>query len=119
MAGWVAVEGGAIDPAQAVARLSLLAACDTDPKSVLQLDRIAVERPVSKDGFLQFTGLAAGSYALEVRQPGLAPARITDVRVVQRAETFLPEPLLLTRPIALDFEIAPSLDERVSPGGPR
>src|SRR5947209_19035644 len=42
VAGWVAVEGGAIDPAHAVARLSLLAACDTDVSSVLQLDRIAV-----------------------------------------------------------------------------
>lgn len=112
VAGWVAVEGGVIDPAHAVARLSLLAACDTDASSVLQLDRTAVERPVSKDGFLQFTGLAAGSYSLEVRQPGLAPAHLTDVRVAPRAETFLPQPLLLTRPIALDFEVIPPRDER-------
>ncbi|HEY0512051.1 MAG TPA: carboxypeptidase-like regulatory domain-containing protein [Thermoanaerobaculia bacterium] len=112
VAGWVAVEGGTIDPAHAVARLSLLAACDTDANTIQQLDRTAVERPVGKSGFLQFTGLAAGSYALEVRQPGLAPARVTDVRVVPRGETFLSEPLLLTRPIALELEIVPPLDER-------
>jgi hypothetical protein len=115
LAGWVTVEDGTIDPVHAVARLSLLAACDNDVKSVLQLDRFTTERPVSKDGFLQFTGLAAGTYALEVRQPGLAPARVTDVSVALRAETFLPQPLLLTRPIALELEIVPPLDERSEP----
>ena len=112
VAGWVAVEGGAIDPAHAVARLSLLSACDTDASTIQQLDRIAVERPVSRDGFFQFTGLAAGSYSLEVRQPGLAPARITDVRVAPRVETLLPEPLVLTRPVALELEIVPPRDEQ-------
>ncbi|HEY7216043.1 MAG TPA: carboxypeptidase-like regulatory domain-containing protein, partial [Thermoanaerobaculia bacterium] len=111
LAAWVAVEGGTLDPAHAVARLSFLAACDTDVKAVLELDRIAVERPVSKDGFLQITGLAPGSYALEVRQPGLAPARVADVRIAPQEETFLPEPLLLTQPITLEFEITPPLDE--------
>jgi len=112
VAGWVAVEGGAIDPAHAVARLALLSACDTDVSTIQQLDRIAVERPVSRDGFFQFTGLAAGSYSLEVHQPGLAPARVTDVRVAPRVETLLPEPLVLTRPIALEFEIVPPRDEQ-------
>jgi hypothetical protein len=115
VAGWVAVEGGAIDPARAVARLSLLAACDTDANAIKQLERTAVERPVSKSGFLQFTGLAGGTYALEVRQPGLAPARLTEVRVAPREETLLSEPLLLTRPIALELEIVPPLDERGEP----
>lgn len=115
VAGWVAVEGGAIDPARAVARLSFLSACDSDPRAVLELDRIAVERPVSKDGFLQFTGLAPGNYSLEVRQPGLAPARVASIRVATKAETFLPEPLLLTRPIALELEITPPRDEQGEP----
>ena len=115
IAAWVAVEGGAIDPLHAAARLSFLAACDTDVKAIAELDRIAVERPVSKDGFLQITGLASGSYSLEVQQPGLAPVRIANLRVESQAETFLPEPLLLTRPIALEFEISPPLDERGEP----
>lgn len=115
VAGWAAVEGGNIDPAHAVARLSLVAACDADAKSIFQLDRFTMEKPVTKDGFLQFTGLAAGTYALEVRQPGLATVRIADIGVVVRAETFLPQPLLLTRPIALELEIIPPLDERSEP----
>ncbi len=115
VAAWISVEGGTIDSAHAVARLSFLAACDTDIKATLELDRIAVERPVSKDGFLQITGLAPGSYALEVRQPGLAPARVPDIRVAAQAETFLPEPLLLTRPITLEFEITPVLGEGGEP----
>jgi hypothetical protein len=112
VAAWVAAEGGAIDPARAVARLALLAACDTDIKANLELDRVAVERAVSRDGFLQITGLAPGNYSLEVRQPGWAPARVPDIRVAPQSETFLPEPLLLMRPIALDFEIVPPLAER-------
>jgi hypothetical protein len=115
VAAWVAVEEGTIDPARAVARLSFLAACDSDAKAALELDRVAVERPVSKEGFLQITGLAPGSYALEVRQPGLAPARVANVVVALQSETFLPEPLLLTRPIALEFEIKPPLDEQGEP----
>jgi hypothetical protein len=115
LAAWVVAEGGTTDPSHTVAKLSFLAACDTDVKAVLDLDRVAVERPVSKNGFLQITGLAPGSYALEVRQPGLAPARVANVIISQQAETFLPEPLLLTQPIALDFEIMPPLDERGEP----
>jgi hypothetical protein len=115
VAAWVAVEGGKIDPAQAKGRLSFVSACDTDAAAMLKMEGFAVERPVSKDGFLQFTGLAPGSYSLEVRQPGLAPARVAGVIVTPQAETFLPTPLLLTRPIALDFEIVPPLDERGEP----
>jgi len=115
VAAWVAVEGGKIDPAQAVAKLSFVSACDTDARAVLKMDQIAVEQRVNKDGFLQIPGLAPGVYALEVRQPGLAPARASNVIVAPQAETFLPEPLLLTRPIALEFEITPPLDERGEP----
>jgi hypothetical protein len=115
VAGWVAVEGGAIDPKTCVARLSFVAACGTAPDSLIQLQRIAVERPVSKEGFLQVAGLAPGIYNLEVRQPGLAPARIVNVRVDPGAETFLPEPLLLTKPLAFDVVITPPVDERGEP----
>jgi hypothetical protein len=115
VAGWVAVEGGAIDPKTCVARLSFMAACGAAPDSLIQLQRIAVERPVSKEGFLQIAGLAPGIYSLEVRQPGLAAARITNIRVDPEAETFLPEPLLLARPIAFDITITPPVDERGEP----
>ena len=115
VAAWVAVEGGGIDPESCIARLSPLAACDADLKSVAQLEQTAVERPVSKDGFLQITGIAPGNYALEVTQPGFATARVANVRVEPQLETFLPEPLLLARPIALEVEIVPPADEAGEP----
>lgn len=115
VAAWVAVEGGAIDPEHCIARLSPLAACDADLKAVARLDQTAVERPVSKDGFVQITGIAPGNYSLEIRQPGFATARVANVRVEPQLETFLPEPLLLARPIALEIEIAPPVDEGGEP----
>lgn len=115
VAAWVAAEGDAIDPERCIARLSPLAACDADLKSMAQLQQTAVERPVSKDGFLQITGIAPGNYSLEIRQPGLAVARVANIRVEPQLETFLPEPVVLTRPIALNFEIVPPLDERGEP----
>jgi len=48
------------------------------------------------------SGLAPGSYALEVRQPGLATARVANVVVTSQAETFIPDPLSLTRPKSCD-----------------
>lgn len=115
VAGWVAAEGGAIDPKTCVARLSFMAACGTDADSLIQLQRIAVERPVSKEGFLQIAGVAPGIYNLEVRQPGLAPARVANVRVDPESETFLPEPLLLTKPLDLEIAVIPPADERGEP----
>src|SRR5690349_20973371 len=92
VAAWVAGGGGAIDPERIVARLSPLAACDADLKAAIQLQQTAVERPVSKDGFLQIAGIAPGNYSLEVRQPGFASARVANVRVEPERETFLAEP---------------------------
>lgn len=111
VAAWIAAEGGAIDPEHCIARLSPLAACDADLKAVARLSQTAVERPVGRDGFLQITGISPGNYSLEIRQPGFAAARVANVRVEPQRETFLPEPLVLARPIALQIEIAPPVDE--------
>ncbi len=110
IAGWVAVEGGGIEPDVCVARLSPLTAGGADLKSVLDLGRTAREQKVRKDGFLHFTGLAPGNYSLEVEQPGYAPVRLSPVRVDPGAETFLREPLLLRRPIELQLQVNPPLD---------
>lgn len=115
VAAWVAAEGGAIDPERCVARLSPLAACDADLKAVAKLGQTAVEQPVGKDGFLQITGISPGNYSLEIRQPGFAAARVANVRVEPGRETFLPEPLVLARPIALEIEINPPVDEEGEP----
>lgn len=110
VAGWVAVEAGAIEPELCVARLSPFTAGGADLKSALDLERTAREEKVRKDGFLHFTGLAPGNYSLEVRQPGYSPVRLSPVQVNAGAETFVREPLLLRRPIELQFQVNPPLD---------
>lgn len=109
VSGWVAVEGGAIAD-DCVARLSPLVAGGADLKSVGELGRTAREQPVRKDGFLQLTGLAPGNYLIEVEQPGYPPARVSPVKVDPGAETFLREPVVLRRPIELQFDVHPPVD---------
>lgn len=110
VAGWAAVEGGAIRPGECLVRLAPLASGGADPNAALDVERSAIEGSVRSDGFFQLAGLAPGTYALEVRQPGHAPARVAPVRVMPRTETFLEAPLVLTRLLDLSFEISPALD---------
>ncbi len=110
VAGWVAVEEGAIDPQQCVVRLALLLAGGTGISRSAELERTSVEKTVRGDGFFQLTGLAAGVYALEVRQPGYNPVKLSPVQVNREAETFLRDPLVLTHPLDLAFTINPPLD---------
>jgi hypothetical protein len=109
VAGWVAVEGGGID-GQCIARLALLVAGGTNLKVVSDLERISFQREVRKDGFFQLTGLAPGTYTLEVQQPGFPPTRLSPVRVDPGSETFISEPLVLRQALDLQFEIDPPLD---------
>jgi hypothetical protein len=110
VAGWAAVEGGAIEEGKCIARLSPLLAGGADLGKTVQLERTAIEQPVRKDGFFQFAGISPGTYMLEVRQPGYSPARLSPVRVQPLAETLLREPLLLAHPLDLAFVIDPPLD---------
>lgn len=109
VAGWVAVEGGAITDG-CVARLAPAVAGSASAGELVNLARTAIERPVRKDGFFQVAGLAPGTYSLEILQPGFTPARLPALQIPPGVETFLREPLLLTRSIDLTFEIAPPLD---------
>lgn len=110
VAAWVAVEDGAIEPGKCTARLSPLLAGNTEIGRVSDLQRTAVEREVRKDGFVQLTGLAPGSYVLEVSQPGYPPAKASPVVVKPGAETFLRDLLILKRPLDISFEISPAVD---------
>lgn len=110
VAAWVAVEDGAIEPGKCKARLSPLLAGDTEVGRASDLQRTAVEREVRKDGFVQLTGLAPGSYVLEVSQPGYPQAKASPVVVKPGAETFLRDPLILKRALDISFEISPALD---------
>lgn len=110
VAGWVAVEGGTIEAERCAVRLTPLLSTGADLRKSVDLERTAIEHPVRRDGFFQLTGLSAGMYALEVRQPGYAPARLSPIRIEPAAETFLRDPLVLTRPLDLVFQIDPPLD---------
>ncbi len=110
VAAWVAVEDGAIAGEGCVARLTPLAAGGTGLESAADLRRTAVQREVRKDGFLQMTGLAPGTYTLEVAQPGYPPARVSPVRVDPGAETFLRDPVILRKARDQVFEISPPQD---------
>ena len=110
VAGWVAVEEGGIEPRQCTVRLDLAVAGGGGLQSLSQLRRTSVEREVGKDGFFQFTGLAPGTYVLEVRQPGYPVVRSQPIFVDPGAETLLREPLVLQRPFAFQLEIRPPLD---------
>jgi hypothetical protein len=110
LAGWVAVESGSVDPQSCVARVTPLVAPGVSATDSSRIERTMIERQVRQDGFFQVTGLAPGSYQLEVRQSGLAPARVTPLRISPGAETFLREPLLLIRPLRIGLSIAPPLD---------
>lgn len=110
LAGWVAVENGAIEPGECMVRLSKLLGGGLDPAAAAAADLTAVEHSVRTDGFFQLAGLAPDTYALEVRQPGYGTLRVAPVRINPQAETVLDEPLVLKRSLALSFEISPARD---------
>lgn len=116
LAGWVEVEEGRIDAATCVARLSPLSGPGrTTPTAEERLREVFLERKVSKDGFFQIDGVAPGSYQLEIRQPGYAPARAFPLEVWEGSETLLRQALLLRRPLEIGVTIEPSLDWRGKP----
>lgn len=110
VAGWLAVDEGPIEPGQCIVKLTPWAPGGADPAFAASAERKAHETTVRRDGFFQLKGLPAGVYLLEARQPGFSPARIAPLRVALQGETFLEEPLVLRRPLALAIEVSPSLD---------
>ena len=110
IAGWVAVDGGKIDPETCVARILPAADCRTDLRHALQNSAKAIEAKVGGDGFLQFPNVAPGEYALSVTQPGYAEATVSLIRVSPKEESFLDQPLILRAPVTLRLHIDPALD---------
>ena len=69
---------------------------------------------VQKNGFFQIHGIAAGAYDLKVSQEGFSPA-LASFEVKTGTETRLTEPLLLSRPFDVVFEVTPPLDPNGQP----
>lgn len=111
LAGWVEVEGGALEAGKCVARLApLLAPGHGKPEIEARLRGATLERTVNKEGFFQLEGIAPGTYQVEVRQAGYAPTTASPLEIWDRAETVLKQPLVLRRPLTLDLSISPPLD---------
>ena len=109
VAGWVEVDGGAIDPA-CRARLTPRVGPGGGPRIAEKVRSTGLETSVRKDGFFQIQGVAPGGYSLEVRQPGFATATVQAITVSARSETFLRQPVLLTRPLDVQLAISPPVD---------
>lgn len=110
VSGWAQVEEGALDAGQAKARLSPLQAPGADSSLAERLRSAALEVPLDGRGFFQFAGVAPGSYAVEVTQPGFAPARVSPIEVWPGSETSLTLPLVLRRPLRIELTISPETD---------
>lgn len=110
VAGWLVVEGGALDPERCLARLTPSLAAGVDRAGAAQAQRAAFAQKVAKDGFFQLTGLPGGTFDLEIEQPGFPPARLSRLRIDPGAETLLREPLVLRHPVDLAFEVHPAAD---------
>jgi hypothetical protein len=109
LVAWVEADGP-LDPATCRARLSVLQAAGAPPDSQGRTEVAATEQPVPKNGFLQFSGLAPGAYALEVRQDSYSPVRVTPIRIVRDGETSIEKPVVLRRPLPLELAVEPPLD---------
>jgi hypothetical protein len=68
-----------------------------------------IVRP-QENGFFQFDGIAPGSYVLEARHPGYAPARMFPIDIVPRSEMEVRTPLSLSPPLSLKISITPAVD---------
>lgn len=109
--GWIEVEDGPIVAGQCVARLfPIVSAGGGDPTLTERLRRAAAEARVGPDGFFQLSGVAPGSYQLEVEQPGYATARIFPVDVWLGAETALKQSVILKRPVRIELTLKPAAD---------
>lgn len=63
---------------------------------------------LGEDGFFHFEGLPAGTFALAVSHPSLAPAMVFPLELAENAETELRRPVVLDEPLTLRVRIVPA-----------
>lgn len=110
VSGWVEAEDGALEPARASVRLSPFVAPGAGLAAAEKVRNASVETTVNANGFFQFAGVAPGTYAVEVRQPGFAPAKASPLEVWPGSATSLTHPLLLKRPLRIELRLTPETD---------
>jgi len=80
-----------------------------------RLSEVQHRSAVDPRGFFQVVGIPAGTYVLEVTQPGMAPSRVFPVTVREDSETVLVAPVVLRRPITVTLRIDPPADDLGQP----
>jgi hypothetical protein len=113
--GWLAIDGGVFDPAVFLLRVVPPEGAPSSDAPVYQDDPLLVERTVGSDGSFRITNVRPGSWSLEARCPGLAPALRAAIVVEPGRTTVLREPLLLRRTFDLEIAVEPPLDGRGRP----
>lgn len=111
IAGWVVVDGGAIDAKKGRARLVPVVAAGAEITASLGLSETTRSVLLGAEGLFRFDGVPIGSYSVEVEQPGYSIARspVTTIRN-QGEAVFVRDPLVLVRPFAVSFVLRPERD---------
>lgn len=111
IAGWVKMGSGSLQGDRCrVSAGPVLAAGGGDRRVEERLRKTGVEIVAASNGFFQFAGLAPGTYAVSVRHPGLAEARVFPIEVWPGSETFLNDAIVLHEPLSLELSISPQVD---------
>jgi len=116
LTGWAEVEDGRLTEKESLARLiPRLAPGGGVGQLEARLRSTTTTRKLQKNGFFHFDGVPPGSYVLAVEHPGYATAQRAPVEIYPDAETRLPEPVILHRPLDLEFVLSPPTDWRGKP----
>lgn len=104
--GWVVAAQGRPDLSKAELALEPLG---LEPDAPRISTVVLTERPNAK-GFFHFTGIAPGSYRLEVSLDDVGKARFFPLTVMENAESAIAEPIVLHPPATLFIELDPPKD---------
>lgn len=111
VAGWIEVQGGAVDAKSCEARLvPTLAPLGAKVEARETSEQKEVVAPCRPEGLFQLSGLEPGLYDLSVSQSGFTPFRQGGVAVFRDAESFLQKAAVLRKSLRLRLQVSPPLD---------
>lgn len=111
VAGWAEVPDGVLAAEKCTAWLyPAVAPGGTSFDTTERLRRASLTAPVKSDGFFQFAGVPAGTYTVQVDQPGFAPGTASPIEVYPLSETLLRHSIQLRRPLTIEVALSPPVD---------
>ena len=110
LVGFVTTVTGPAKPAECQVTLAPEVGGSEPPPEAMERNRLrGLRTTIDAGGFYAFEGIEPGSYTLEARQEGFAPARHAHVWIQERTE-LQGETLVLERPLDLSVEVCPARD---------